>query len=114
MGVSLEHAYKLIHKKEFSFIQIGKRLLLPNLPLKKRSFVRVAKRTGLDNCNFHSLRHTYATRLFELGIPVNVVSKLLGHAKTSITTDIYISLIPQLKTDAVKALDSLHQSKVVH
>jgi excisionase family DNA binding protein len=46
LGVSLEHAYKLIHKKEFSFIQIGKRLLLPNLPLKKRSFVRVAKRAG--------------------------------------------------------------------
>lgn len=80
----------------------------------ERSFVRVAKRAGLDECNFHSLRHTYATRLFELGVPVNVVSKLLGHAKTSITTDIYISVIPQLKTDAVKVLDSLHQSEVVH
>ena len=76
----------------------------------QRSFVRVALRAGLDGCNFHSLRHTYATRLFELGVPVNVVSKLLGHSKTSITSDIYITVIPQLKTDAVKALDSLHHS----
>jgi len=59
-------------------------------------------------------RHTYATRLFELGIPVNVVSKLLGHAKTSITTDIYISVIPSLKNDAVKVLDLLHSGLLVN
>ncbi|MDP4181937.1 MAG: site-specific integrase [Bacillota bacterium] len=76
----------------------------------ERSFVRIAKKAGIDDCNFHSARHTYATRLFELGVPVNVVSKLLGHAKTSITSDIYISVIPQLKTDAVKVLDLLHQN----
>lgn len=80
----------------------------------QRSFVRIAIKAGLDSCNFHSLRHTYATRMFELGVPVNVVSKLLGHAKASITSDIYISVIPQLKTDAVKALDSLHHSNDGH
>jgi integrase len=80
----------------------------------ERSFVRIADMAGIDGCNFHSLRHTYSTRMFELGVPVNVVSKLLGHAKTSITSDIYISVIPQLKTDAVKALDSLHHSNENH
>lgn len=80
----------------------------------ERSFVRIAMKAGLDGCNFHSLRHTYATRMFELGVPINVVSKLLGHAKASITSDIYISVIPQLKTDAVKALDSLHHSDIDH
>ncbi|MFZ5988395.1 MAG: tyrosine-type recombinase/integrase [Bacillota bacterium] len=80
----------------------------------QRSFVRIAMKAGLDGCNFHSLRHTYATRMFELGVPVNVVSKLLGHAKASITSDVYISVIPQLKTDAVKALDSLHHSNNNH
>lgn len=76
----------------------------------QRSFVRIANKAGIHDCNFHSLRHTYATRLFELGVSVNVVSKLLGHSKTSITSDIYISVIPQLKTDAAKALDTLHYS----
>ncbi len=46
--------------------------------------------------------------------PLNVVSKLLGHSKASITSDIYISVIPQLKTDAVKALDLLHLSNNNH
>ncbi|MCX7748266.1 MAG: site-specific integrase [Clostridia bacterium] len=78
----------------------------------ERSFVRIATKIGFDDCNFHSLRHTYATRLFEVGIPVNVVSKLLGHAKTSITTDIYISVMPSLKNDAVKVLDLLHSGKL--
>ncbi|NLD50156.1 MAG: site-specific integrase [Clostridiaceae bacterium] len=80
----------------------------------ERSFVRIAGKAGINDCNFHSLRHTYATRLFELGVPLNVVSKLLGHSKTSITSDIYISVIPQLKTDAVKVLDSLHHSTLNH
>lgn len=63
----------------------------------ERSFVRLTIKAGTENCNFHSLRHTYATRLFEIGISVNVVSKLLGHAKASITTSIYISVLPSLK-----------------
>ena len=74
----------------------------------ERSFVRIAIEAGIDDCNFHTLRHTYATRLFEVGIPVNVVSKLLGHAKVSTTIDIYISVMPSLKTDAVRELDLLH------
>lgn len=78
----------------------------------ERSFVRIASSTGIYGCNFHSCRHTYATRLFEIGISVNVVSKLLGHSKTSITTDIYISVIPSLKNDAIKSLDLLHSGQI--
>lgn len=29
LGLSLEHAYRLIHSKEFPSIQIGKRLVVP-------------------------------------------------------------------------------------
>jgi integrase len=78
----------------------------------ERSFVRNATKAGIEGCNFHTLRHTFATRLFERGIFVNVVSKLLGHAKTSITTDIYISVIPSLKSNAIKALDLLHSEQM--
>lgn len=74
----------------------------------ERSFVRIATKAGIEGYNVHSCRHTYATRLFEIGVSVNVVSKLLGHSKVSITTDVYISVIPSLKSDAVKALDLLH------
>lgn len=40
----------------------------------------------------HVLRHTYATRLFEKGIDIKVISELLGHSTTEITYRIYETL----------------------
>ena len=37
----------------------------------------------------HDLRHTAATLMLRRGVPVEVVSKILGHANISITYNIY-------------------------
>ncbi|MBC7645762.1 MAG: tyrosine-type recombinase/integrase, partial [Pseudopedobacter sp.] len=37
----------------------------------------------------HDLRHTYATIALIKGVPAEVVSKVLGHARVSTTLDIY-------------------------
>lgn len=37
----------------------------------------------------HHLRHTAATLMLKRKTPVEVVSRILGHAKVSITMDIY-------------------------
>ena len=37
----------------------------------------------------HMLRHTYATRLIESGVPAEVVQKQLGHANINVTLDTY-------------------------
>lgn len=37
----------------------------------------------------HSLRHSYATRLVQAGVPINVIARLLGHSSIS-TTQIYL------------------------
>lgn len=47
-----------------------------------------------ENCStsvrrFHSSRHTAATLLLEDGVPLEVVSAILGHAKINVTADIY-------------------------
>lgn len=47
------------------------------------------KRAGLKYRNFHSLRHTYATLALTNGVPLHLVSAVLGHAKPSITLDLY-------------------------
>jgi integrase len=44
---------------------------------------------GLPHCRVHDLRHTAATLLLADGVPVLEVSRLLGHAKVSITWDTY-------------------------
>ena len=77
-----------------------------------RSFYRLVHKAGIKKCSFHTLRHTFATKLFNAGVPINAVSNLLGHAKTSTTLDIYVSLLPSLKKDAIKALDLLHSKPI--
>lgn len=38
----------------------------------------------------HEFRHSYATRMINKGIPIDVISKNLGHSSISITLDVYV------------------------
>jgi integrase len=76
----------------------------------ERSFCRIAEKAKISDCNVHSLRHTYATRMFEAGTPAKIVSEILGHSKVSHTLDIYTHVIPHLKNEAVKNLDLLYKN----
>jgi len=59
---------------------------------------------------FHVGRHTNATLLLSLGVPIETVSKLLGHSKIA-TTQIYAKVIDQSKRDATNKLDALLSEK---
>lgn len=52
----------------------------------------------------HSIRHTYATILYESGIDVKAAQKLLGHANFQTTMDIYTHLSEQHLQDATDKL----------
>ena len=43
----------------------------------------------------HRLRHTFATRCYENGIPMKIISKYLGHSSVLITEKIYIHLLKE-------------------
>ena len=43
----------------------------------------------IEHANFHSLRHTFATRAIEAGMPVKTLSDILGHSQVQITMDLY-------------------------
>ena len=70
-----------------------------------RMFRNICSAIGLEKNGVHSLRHTFASMLFARGAEVQVVSKLLGHSSTTITSDIYIHLIDEQKEKAIKSLD---------
>jgi len=55
---------------------------------------------------FHVGRHTNAVLLLSLGVPIETISKLLGHADIQ-TTQIYAKVIDKNKREAVSKLDSL-------
>ena len=66
---------------------------------------RVCMRAGIEYYGLHSLRHTFASRCFQKGIAVEIVSKILGHASPTITAKVYIHIMPHMKRDAVLILD---------
>ena len=45
--------------------------------------------SGIKEIKVHEFRHSYATRMINLGVPIHIVSKKLGHSSVSITLDIY-------------------------
>lgn len=71
-------------------------------------FKRCVKRAGIADANFHSLRHTFATRSLEQGMDVVTLSRLLGHANPSITLDKYGHAMDDHKRMSVEKLDVLY------
>jgi hypothetical protein len=47
------------------------------------------KRAGVGRRRFDAGRHAAATLLLDEGVPLEVVSVVLGHASLAITTDVY-------------------------
>lgn len=80
-------------------------------PLDQRNLLRefkdLLKAAGLPEIRFHDLRHTAATLMLLNGIPLLVVSRRLGHAKPSITLDIYGHALPGMQNEAAALMDEL-------
>jgi len=55
---------------------------------------RMKTALGIENKGFHCFRHTHASELVSAGIPIQEVSKRLGHSKISTTLDIYSHCVP--------------------
>ena len=82
----------------------GNRITPRNIDRMFRSILRCCniKETGI-----HTLRHTFASRLFAKGVDVKIVSELLGHADVGITYDTYIHLIQEQHIVAVDVLENV-------
>jgi len=74
--------------------------------LQKR-FNRLVKKSGLASFRFHDLRHTAASLMLNHGIPVIVVSRRLGHARPSITLDVYGHLVHGMQEKAAEVMDEI-------
>ena len=59
-------------------------------------FKAALRAAGLEPRNFHTLRHTFATRWMEKGFDAKTLSRVLGHADVSTTLSIYVH--PSLET----------------
>ena len=73
-------------------------------------YKKILKENGIKSRKFHDLRHTYATRLFELGENPKTVQELLGHGSLSITLDTYTHVLDSMKGRAITKLNDLYTS----
>jgi len=69
------------------------------------AFQVARRRLGLPAVRFHDLRHSAATLLLAEGVPLAVISELLGHAGIAITAAHYAAVVPELRREAADAVD---------
>jgi len=67
-------------------------------------FKAACRRAKIEDFNIHDLRHHYASRLVQRGVPIQRVQRLLGH-KSMRMTERYAHLAPSDLDDAVAVLD---------
>jgi integrase len=69
-----------------------------------RTVPRICKHAGLGHWSSHELRHSCASLLLAMGVPLEVVSDTLGHASIRVTMDVYGHLLAPSRMHAAEAM----------
>lgn len=65
---------------------------------------KTLERFDIEQVNYHSLRHTFATRCIERGVDCKSLSEILGHANVNITLNTYVHSSMELKRIQIEKL----------
>ncbi len=68
---------------------------------------RICKKAGIEYNGQHALRHTFATRCIESGIPAIVLKNWLGHTDIHITLDTYSDVFDRMNLGAISKYEKL-------
>jgi integrase/recombinase XerD len=73
----------------------------------QRAFRAALQESGVrKSATVHTLRHSYASHLFEAGVSLRLIQAYLGHSSPK-TTALYIHLTPQAESPAVEAINQV-------
>jgi len=70
----------------------------------QKRFKTILRRCEMQNCNFHAMRHGFASACIQNGNDCKTVSTLLGHSSAKITMDIYIHTSLHQKENCINSL----------
>ena len=68
---------------------------------------RILDKCNIESVNYHTLRHTFATRCIEAGVDVKSLSEMLGHANVGITLSTYVHSSMEMKRSQLEKLSLL-------
>lgn len=83
----------------------GKAILRSNFS--NRHWKPLLKRLKIRHRGQHIARHTAASLMLGVGVPVHVVSQILGHSRASVTLDLYSHLMTHQSGEAMDAISSM-------
>ncbi len=69
-------------------------------------FHRICKKAGISKRGQHALRHTFATRCIEAGVPAVVLKNWLGHRDIHMTLDIYADVFDSMHNSAMEKFEN--------
>lgn len=84
---------------------------LPHPTMVTRQFRRFCEAHRLRAIKLHGLRHTWASHNLAAGVPLGVVSKLIGHASIDVTANVYAHISADVSRDAADALDAYYAGR---
>ena len=73
--------------------------------LMTKAVKRMVKEVALPHSTPHGLRHQCATAGIEVGVEMCVISKNMGHARVSITEDIYAHVTSNVMEEAALKIE---------
>lgn len=73
----------------------------------QKTFERILNKLEIPYKNFHSLRHTFATRAIEMGMDVKTLSEILGHKNPVVTLTRYTHSLLSYKTDMMNKMGKM-------
>ena len=72
-------------------------------------FAALCARSGVRRIRFHDLRHSCATLLYELGVPIENIQDVLGHSTPVITKLLYVDGTEKMQRAAADRLGTLFE-----
>ncbi len=65
------------------------------------------RQNGFKHVSCHGLRHTYCSLLLSQNVPIQTVSKYMGHSDSTITLKVYSHFIPDTQDKVIYALKNI-------
>ena len=65
------------------------------------------KKHGFKHVTCHGLRHTYCSLLLSQNVPIQTVSKYMGHSDSTVTLQVYSHFIPDTQEKVITALNKI-------